>query len=294
MTLLSTRGTYLRRRGEMVAPLSISCADITIVIPVKNNQNGIMLFLSEFLNTHPPSLYPREIIIVDNASHPPIAIPETIADKGLKINLLTCVALGPACARNTGIRHAQSEWILFCDSDCIPSSTFLSSYIAAMDGSIGYAGQVKSWGKDGFSRYYETQEILIPSFVVEDGVTRPEYIITANALVWRSAFKIIGGFNETIKIAAGEDIDLGLRLREVGSLSYVPDAIVYHNFVGGLSAFIRRFIRYGKGNKIISRLYSQDLSPKMFRPKQLSILNWFLSRLQYLCLLCGYRVYSES
>jgi hypothetical protein len=31
------------------------------------------------------------------------------------------------------------------------------------------------------------------------------------ALVWKQAFADIGGFNETIAIAAGEDIDLGFR-----------------------------------------------------------------------------------
>jgi len=294
LTLLSTRGIHLRRRSELVAPTSISCADISIVIPVKNNQKGVTLFLSEFLKTHPPSLHPQEIIIVDNASQPPITIPQVIVDKGLKITILTCAAIGPACARNLGIRYAQSEWILFSDSDCIPSSTFLPGYIAAIDGSIGYTGQVKSWGKDRLSRYYETQGILMPSFVVEDGIIRPEYIITANALVWRPALEIVGEFNETIKIAAGEDIDLGLRLREVGSLSYVPDALVYHNFEGGLPAFIRRFIRYGKGNKIISQLYSQDLSPKIFQPEHSSIFNWVLSRIQYACLYRGYRANDKN
>ena len=43
-------------------------------------------------------------------------------------------------------------------------------------------------------------------------VTRPEYVITANALIWRRALQDIGGFNETITIAAGEDIDLDFAL----------------------------------------------------------------------------------
>lgn len=294
MTLLSSLGIQPRKRGEMVAPISISCADISIVIPVKNNQKGIMLFLSEFLKTHPPSLYPQEIIIVDNASQPPITIPKTIADEDLKITVLTCAAIGPACARNLGVRHTRTEWVLFTDSDCVPSSTFLSGYIAAMNGSIGYAGQVKSWEKDRLSQYYETQRILIPPPVDEDGITRPEYIITANALVWRTALEIIGGFNETIRIAAGEDIDMGFRLREIGSLSYAPTAYTYHNFEGGLPSFIGRFIRYGKGNKIISRLYRQDLTPKCFQPEQPSIFNWVLSRIQYICLLWGYRANDKS
>lgn len=294
MTLLNARRIHLRRRSELVAPASINCADISFIIPVKNNQKGITLFLSEFLKTHPPSLYPQEIIIVDNASDSPIVIPEAMNDKGLHITLLLCTAIGPACARNLGIRHARSEWILFTDSDCVPSSTFLSGYIAAMDGSIGYAGQVKSWGKDRLSRYYETQSILVPPPINEEGVTRPEFIITANALVWRPALEIIRGFNENIKIVAGEDIDLGFRLREMGSLSYAPGAIVYHNFEGGLSAFIRRFIRYGKGNKILSQLYSQDLPPKIFRPAYPSFFNWVLSGIQYASLFLGYRTNDKN
>jgi glycosyltransferase involved in cell wall biosynthesis len=125
VTLLSALGFQPRKRKEMIAPTSISYTDISIVLPVKNNQKGITLFLSEFLKTHSPALYPREIIIVDNASQPPIIIPKALAERGLNITILHCDALGPACARNVGIQHAQSEWILFTDSDCVPSPTFL-------------------------------------------------------------------------------------------------------------------------------------------------------------------------
>jgi hypothetical protein len=60
MTLLSALGFQPRKRMEMIAPTSISYTDISIVIPVKNNQKGITLFLSEFVKTHSPALYPRE------------------------------------------------------------------------------------------------------------------------------------------------------------------------------------------------------------------------------------------
>jgi len=289
VTLLSALGFQPRKREEMIAPTSISCPDISIVLPVKNNQKGITLFLSEFLKTHSPAFYPREIIIVDNASQPPIIIPKALAERGLSITILHCDAPGPACARNVGIQHAQSEWILFTDSDCVPSPTFLSGYIVAMNGSVGYAGQVKAWGKDRLSQYYESQYILIPPTLDEDWITRPEYIITANALVWQTALRAIGGFNEIITIAAGEDIDLGFRLREVGSLSYAPIACVYHNFNDGLLGFIRRFVRYGKGNKIISQLYTLDLTPRKFQAKHSSVCDWILSRIQYACLAWGYR-----
>jgi glycosyltransferase involved in cell wall biosynthesis len=258
MTFLSTLGFQPQKRKELIAPTSIGFSDITVILPVKNNQKGVTLFLTEFLKTHPPASYPREIIIVDNNSQPPISIPKECICKELNIALLQCSSPGPACARNLGIQHAQAKWILFTDSDCVPSPTFLLGYFEAMNGSVSYAGTVKAWGRDRLSRYYESQEVLIP--LSEDGTTRPEYVITANALVWRAALEAIGGFNETITIAAGEDIDLGFRLREIGTLSYAPSACVYHNFDDGFVGFVRRFLRYGKGNRIIGQLHSLDLA----------------------------------
>jgi glycosyltransferase involved in cell wall biosynthesis len=289
MTLLTIPRFQPHKRNVMIARISIDFSDISVILPVKNNQKGINLFLSEFLKTHTPAMYPREIIIVDNSSRPPIIIPQEFSNDELRIALLSCSTPGPASARNLGIQVACGKWILFTDSDCIPSFSFLEGYFATMNGSIGYAGKVKSWGKDRLSQYYESQEILAPSSVVEDGEIRPEYLITANALVWKQALEYIEGFNYSILLAAGEDIDLGFRLREIGTLAYADTACVYHNFDDGFLGFMKRFIRYGRGNKIISRLYDLDLTPKIFEAKKPLFLNRILSRIQYVCLFWGYR-----
>ena len=82
---------------------------------------------------------------------------------------------------------------------------------------------------------------------------------------------------------------LGFRLREIGYLSYAPEACVYHNFDDGLLGFIKRFVRYGRGNKIISTLYGLDLTPKVFSAKRPSLFNDILAKMQYVCLAWGYR-----
>ncbi|HLW00395.1 MAG TPA: hypothetical protein VKT82_17140 [Ktedonobacterales bacterium] len=86
----------------------------------------------------------------------------------------------------------------------------------------------------------------MPPRIEEAGISRPEYLITANALVWKPALEAIDGFDETITIAAGEDIDLGFRLREIGALESAPTALIYHDFAGGLLAFMRRFVVPGQ------------------------------------------------
>lgn len=288
MTLLSSLNFHPHRNEEIIAPSHVGFSDISIILPVKDNQEGINLFLSEFLKTHTPDMYPKEIIIVDNNSQPKITITQEYSASGVQIVLLTCATIGPACARNVGARHAHGSWLLFTDSDCIPSHTFIQGYFSSMNGAIGYAGNVKAWGNDRISRYYESQEILLPPKRNEDGKAQPEYLVTANALVWKQAFEHIGGFNETISIAAGEDIDLGFRLREIGTLSASTEALIFHNFDGGLIKFCRRFLRYGRGNKIVSKLYRIDLTPRAFNAKSPSLFNTFLSKLQYVYLLWGY------
>lgn len=289
MTLISKLGYHPKKKANLIAPLKISPSDISIVIPVRNNQKGIDLFLSSFFKTHKPEIYPKEIIIVDNHSEQPITIHQRFLLHGLEISLLKCSKIGPASARNIGFQNSKGDWILFTDSDCIPSESWITGYLNSINGSIGYAGNVKAWGSDFLSKYYETQEILVPLKVIDNQKhIRPEYLITANALVWKKAIQEIGGFNENIKIAAGEDIDLGWRLLELGNLSYALDSVIYHNFYNSILGFVERFIRYGRGNKIISNMYGLDLTPQNFMPNKPSFVNQVLSKLQYLCLLWGY------
>ena len=273
-----------QKKMELSAPRILSTKDISIVIPVKNNQMGINRFLLTLFEQSMSSSLPREIIIVrDNGN--PIIIPKECLNYGTEVKVLDSNGTGPASARNFGYRNAKGNWILFTDSDCIPSPNLLDGYIAASNGSIGYAGFVASLGNDAISRYYESQRILIPSTNCSDA---PDYLITANALVWKTALDEIGGFNEEIKIAAGEDVDLGFKLREVGELSFAPSSTVFHDFNDGLIGFVRRFIRYGSGNQQLAKRYNLDIKPRPFKPANRNLTNSMLAYLQYLSMLYGW------
>jgi len=121
-----------------------------------------------------------------------------------------------------------------------------------------------------------------------NGVRRPAYLITANALVNAEAFQAVGGFNEAFASAAGEDVDLGLRLWKVGSLAFAEEALVFHDFEPDLKSFQHRFERYGAGNRQLSILHGLDLTPGRFRPEEDNPLNRQLAEWQYLSLLRGY------
>ena len=288
MTMISRLVFSLKKKTTKKSS-EIKLNEISIIIPVKDNQNGIDDFLSSFFKTHKRDDYPKEIIIVDNLSKEPIQIKAEFRKKGIEIFLTKCNRKGPASARNKGVEISRGNWILFLDSDCLATENTVKGFLKSCNKSVAYAGMVKSLGKDLISRYYEEQEILMPLKVRDEkGNFMPQYLITANCLIWKEAFKEVGGFNDKIQLAGGEDVDLGLRLSEIGKLSFAFDAIVNHNFDDGLKGFWDRFIRYGKGNRIVEEIYKSDLSPKLFRPNKRTIVNEILAKVQWLGLKIGY------
>lgn len=273
-----------QKKLDLTAPKIQSTEEISVVIPVRNNQLGINCFLRGLFGVCESGALPLEVIVVQDHGSP-IEIPKEYEDTLIEVKVVSSEGYGPASARNTGYKEANGSWILFTDSDCIPSPTFLSGYLDQSNGAIGYAGTVKSLAKDRISSYYEDQRILMPS---GDSFGCPEYLITANSLVWRRALDEVGGFEEEITIAAGEDVDLGFRLRGIGSLSFADSSIVYHDFNDGLLGFIHRFARYGRGNHELSSRYSLNIKPRPFKPAKNGVLNSTLASLQYLSMLYGW------
>lgn len=289
MTLISRLVFVKDKKAPTKLSIGIKTDEISIVIPVKDNQLGIDTYLRTFFETHSNDNFPREIIIVDNNSNPAITIQDKFHEQGIKLKLIQCLKPGPAAARNAGANSATGNWLLFNDSDCIPTASLLIGYKNADNLSVAYAGNIKASGNDRLSRYYDSQEILIPLKTYdESGKFVPQYLITANSLIWKPAFDQINGFNEKIGIAGGEDVDLGLRLSEIGTLAYAFDSVAIHNFSDGIAGFIKRFIRYGKGNRLVEELWQTDLKPKLFRPNKRTLLNELFAKFQYLALTIGY------
>ena len=265
----------------MEGPRQIRAADVSVVVPVRDNPAGVQRFL-DALRFHPT--LPGEVIVVDNGSSPPMRLAES--ELTIPVRLIRCEKAGPASARNAGAAVAAGRWLLFADSDCVPTSTLVSGYARHADGAVAYAGGVASLGQDRLSRYYASQEILVPPSAPHG---RPHYLITANTLIWRTAFEAVGGFDETYREAGGEDVDLGFRLSSVGDLSYAPSSVVHHDFSDGYRGFVRRFVRYGRGNRALAERHGIDLTPHPFVPNHPTAFNRVVALLQYGALAYGYR-----
>ena len=278
MTFLSSFPIRLPQMHQrLYPPRSLEAHDVSLIVPVRDNQRGLDALLNSIMQIHDASCLPAEHIA-------------SCYRKRVPMKLVQCSAQGPASARNVGAYHASGCWLWFCDSDCILTDLSLEGYRQALNGAIGYAGWIQPVHRGMLCQYYEDQRILIPPDVIlETEGRRPAYIITANALIYQPAFQAVGGFRETLPYAAGEDIDFGVRLWNVGVLSYAPGAVVQHDFEPDLVSFMKRFVRYGRGNRRLSEIYHVDLTPHRFLPqREKNLLHWALAQLQWAGLRIGY------
>ncbi|MCB9361265.1 MAG: glycosyltransferase [Flavobacteriales bacterium] len=255
---------------------NINIKEVSIIIPIKDNQKGINQLLASFFKTQQGLGYPIEIIIVDNNSKKKVLIPKQFINKGITINLISCTRPGPGSARNAGANIAKGKWLFFTDSDCLFTETTLKGYIRNDDDVVAYAGKVVPFKQNIISKYYDSINLLNPPISKKNHKT-PQYIVTANCLIRKDVFLKINGFDESFIVAAGEDVDLGLRLLEHGEIYYANDAIIKHNYENNIISFYKRFYRYGVGISLLEKKYNMVIDWKLMLPKEQYRFNWFFT-----------------
>ncbi|MFY0526669.1 glycosyltransferase [Archangium gephyra] len=156
---------------------------------------------------------------------------------------------GPACARNQGWRAARGKLIAFTDDDCEPDPDWLPLLVQSLTDAAaniaGIGGRVEPATDGLISRYMTYHRILEPP-------PSCSYLVTANCIYRRSALEEVGGFDERVRTAGGEDPGLSFALSERGyRFGFTDQAVVRHNYREGLLDFARTFFRYGKGCRLV-------------------------------------------
>jgi len=159
---------------------------------------------------------------------------------------------GPAKARNIGIDKALSEnakYIFFTDHDCIldiqwneQMSNFLEKSEFAAVGGMTY-----SYGKTLYDYYHDINGTLNGKWLLPD---KKElwYMPSLNFGIKSFVAKDFV-FDERFPTAAGEDVDLCLRLRSKYKIGFCYKAKLWHDFgykstLSGFSRFISLFKKY--------------------------------------------------
>jgi GT2 family glycosyltransferase len=189
----------------------------------------------------------EKVFLVDDASPRPYEVDQRAVER---ITLETNG--GPARARNVGVTCAigcDIEDVLFTDHDCILDREWnerMSSFLAAGE-FVAVGGMTYSWGKTLFDRYHELNGTLAGKWLLPE---RKELWYMPSLNFGMKAFAAEEfPFDEQFPTAAGEDVDLCLRLRSKYRIGFCPEARLWHDYgyestLTGLMRFLRLFKKY--------------------------------------------------
>ena len=227
----------------MSAPLTLS-----VVMPTYDEPERLEAALESLSQQD----YPHEaiqIIVVDDAS--PYLDAERLhaAVMPLQLRLLRNEQnQGRARARNTALRVASGDLVVFLDSDMTVGTNFLRAYAqrhqnhaeAVFIGNIRFASEIPT---TSLTRYLEGRGV---HRVDLDKPIPFNCFVTGNSSVRRSSLLRVGFFDEDLTAYGGEDLELGYRLHLAGiPLYYAPEALSYHYHLRSLEPLCRLMQTYG-------------------------------------------------
>lgn len=159
---------------------------------------------------------------------------------------------GPARARNVGVARALQcgiESILFTDHDCILDREWnekMSAFLAR-DEFAAAGGMTWSWGKTLLDRYHDINGTLAGKWLLPE--RRELWYMPSLNFGMRAFAAAEFPFDERFPTAAGEDVDVCLRLRSKYRIGFCPEAKLWHDYgyessVTGFPQFLRLFKKY--------------------------------------------------
>ena len=219
-----------------------------LIIPCYVKNDWDIQCLYRLLRSIEKQSAPFELVyLVDDAS--PLCFP-------MEFNFVEYIKLptngGPAKARNVGIEKALSrnvQHLFFTDHDCILDSSWNQHMTHFLQntafGAVG--GMTYSWGSTVLDYYHNINGTLSGKWLLPD---RNElwYMPSLNLGMKAEVVKEFI-FDERFPLAAGEDVDLCLRLRSKYKIGFCVDAKLWHDYgyrstLSGLKQFIRLFMKY--------------------------------------------------
>lgn len=229
---------------------------ISVIMPCHNRGFELTRILSAYERQELSA--PFEIIAIDNGSTDNTF--EILSSFRSRRFLLRIAQLptnqGPAAARNTGIKMAESPVILFVGDDIIPAPNLLSAHLyfhqAKPEPEIAALGRIE-WDPaipqntlmkhiDGIGAQQFSYYFMKPGREYDF-----RHFYTANVSLKRDLLlQLNRWFDTTFPYAAFEDVELAYRLTRFGlRIIYVAGCVAYHSHYHTIWSFSERQYRAG-------------------------------------------------
>ncbi len=209
----------------MVKPIFFS-----VVIPTYNRKPILEKCLRalEVQRFNPASIQSYEIVVVDDGSTDGTVDWLNQAKAEFPhVRLFQQDHQGPAAARNLGVENAIGDTIIFIDSDLVVTDRFLQAHA---DGLRRGAERLGSDRIFTYGRVVNTCNFDNPTaekFKVTD--YSQAFFATGNVAIDRTWLEKAGLFDTRFQLYGWEDLELGVRLKQLGlSIVKCPEAVGYH------------------------------------------------------------------
>ena len=213
--------------------------DASIVIPTRDRPLELMRCLRALGEQQTNRRF--EVIVVDDGSMPPILASDL--EPLLNPRLIHSGGVGPAAARNRGVRAALAPFILFTDDDTAPSGHWVEAacaFLTTHPDHVGVEGRTESPKFDAlYERSVENRD--------------PGAYWTCNVAYTRDALLQLDGFSEAFPAAHGEDLDLAFRALRLGPIGFRDDMVVTHYPVSVSIRDVIRRTRVGSSDIVLRR-----------------------------------------
>jgi len=190
-----------------------------IIVPSRGGEEGLRRLFDALL----PELAGQEVevLLADDGSEKPLQFFEKEYQGRLNLKVVRQDPLGPAAARNTGIKNSSSDILIFLDSDVTPLPGWFEAIITPLERNPELAaveGKTIASNLDSLDPFLH----FVHNF---DG---GQYL-TCNMAYRRSRVEAAQGFDERFKHPYREDSDLAFSVLEQGGrIVFEPAAVVDH------------------------------------------------------------------
>ena len=223
----------------------------SVVIPAYNAGRTLPDTLAALRNQSvPPEDY--EVIVLDDGSTD--ETPSVVRRLGAKC--ITQPNRGPAAARNSGVRAARGEFVLFTDADCVPERDWIRQMTLPFRNqrTAGVKGAYRTRQTEPAARFaqaeFEDRYDLLEKFPAIDMVD------TYSAAFRRDVLVSMGLFDESFPVASNEDTELSYRLCAAGHrLVFNRKAVVYHRHPDTFSKYLRLKFKRAYWRMVVYRKY---------------------------------------
>lgn len=189
---------------------------MSIVVPTRNRSVLLGRLLDSFTRLDYPGW--EAIVVDDGSTDDSAAVVERYRAAGLSVSYIWQPWGKMGAARNRGIELARGEIVAFTDDDCLVEPGWLQAIAAA------FAAHPEALGVQGKT---VTDHAAMTPFTrqieqLEGGIPHR----TCNIAYRPAVLRELGGFDP--HLIRGEDVVMGMRVLEHGSIVFAPDAVVQH------------------------------------------------------------------